>query len=227
MGLNPDNLQHDHQANRQIASALNYFHHHSHDKLLRFKHHLHDYHKALDKLHIPHSLFTPGAIKKLGLFSAAQNLFLLGLGMPLHAAGLLFNYLPYRFAYRTADKKVKQAHFHASVNFVIGMFSWIGYYLLQLLIIGILSKSILVALAFAFIIPATGMYSLKFYSFMKKTNAQWNLFSLIQNNEHVVEILLKNREGLIQEIEEAKEIYCRKKEVESKPTQFSNTIESA
>ncbi len=227
LGLNLDNLHHDNQANRQIASTLNYFHHHHHGKVLSFKQHLHDYHKALDKLHIPHRLFTPDTIKKLGLFSSSKNLFLLGLGMPLHAVGLLFNYLPYRFAYNTADKKVKQAHFHASVNFVIGMFSWIGYYLFQLLVIGLISKSSLVTLAFAFIVPATGMYSLKFYSFMRKTNAQWNLLSLVQNNEHHLELLLKNRQVLISEIEEAKKIYCSKKETELKGAQLSKTMGSA
>ena len=220
------NLKDDHSANRQIAATLNHFHHRHHAQLQHLKVNLHDYHTTLNKLGISVRLFNPKSIDGINMVSAAKDLFLTGLGMPLHLTGIAFNYLPYRFAYRTADKKVKQAHFHASVNFVIGMFSWIGYYLFQLLIIGIISKSWLVLLAFTFAIPATGLYSLNFYSFMKKTKARWNLLSFIQNNEALSKILLLNREELVSEVERMKEIYRREKEAKSKEHQFSNTIDS-
>ncbi len=221
------NLKDEHHANRHTASVINYFHHQHHAELQHLKVNLHDYHTTLTKLAIPVRLFNPKSIEAINMASAAKDLFLTGLGMPLHLVGIMFNYLPYRFAYRTADKKVKQAHFHASVNFVIGMFSWIGYYLLQLLMVGIISRSWLITLAFAFIIPATGLYSLQFYSFMKKTKARWNLLSLLQNNEALSKILLMNREELVSEIERMNETYRREKETtKSREHQFSNTIDS-
>jgi len=195
--LDTDNLQQDYQANCQIATAINYFHNADHDSLKQFKHQLRDYHEALDKLKLSHGLFVKEKIEALSFFSSAGDLFLVGLGMPMHLIGIALNYLPYRYAYNTADKKVKQVHFHASVNFVIGMFGWIGYYLFQLLLVALFSKSGLITLAFALLIPATGWYSLQFYSFMKKVFARWNLFTFTQNNGELTAKLLFLRQQLI------------------------------
>ncbi len=199
-------LQDDYKINRQIADSINRLHNNNHERLKEFKHRLRDYHEALDKLQIPHRLFIRKNVEQLNFAAAAQNIFAVGLGMPLHLLSIAFNYLPYRFAYNTADTKVKQVHFHASVNFVIGMFGWIGYYLFQLLIIALFIKSNPITLAFALFIPASGLYSLRFYSFMKKTYACWNLFSLAQNNKEMIEVLLLHRQQLVREWEEIMEL---------------------
>ncbi len=209
MSLNPQSLQDDYRTNQHIAGAINFFHTYDHDSLKNFKHQLRSYHEVLDKLQIPYRLFTKENAESLSFFAAGRDIFLVGLGMPMHLVGIAFNYLPYRFAYNTADTKVKQVHFHASVNFTIGMFGWIAYYLFQLLIIALYSKNALVTLLFAAIIPLTGWYSLRFYSFMRKVMARWNLFSLLQDNEDVAAKLLLHRQELLDEAERGKEIYCK------------------
>ena len=202
-------LEVDYEANCQIADAINQFQNQNPVGVENFKQNIRQYHLMLDKLNVPHRLFTKEIVDALNFVSTSKNLFLVGLGMPIHLLGIALNYLPYRFAYSTADKNVKQVHFHASVNFVIGMFGWISYYLFQLVAAALLSKSALVTFFFALLIPATGWYSLNFYSLMKKTYAQWNLFSLNQNNPDIIEKLLLHRQELLNELEHAKNIYCK------------------
>jgi hypothetical protein len=132
---------------------------------------------------------------------------LLGLGWPLHIVGLLLNYLPYRFAYQTANKKVKQRHFHASVNFAIGMFGWLFYYLFQLLVAGIVSKSLLVTLGFAVLIPLSGWFSLRFYSFVKRARANSNIISLLHNNKEKAQHLLAERDEIIDTLQSIMETF--------------------
>lgn len=194
-------LPDDYRANCLIAESINRLQNENPAWLENLKQNLRQYHQVLDKLRVPYRLFTQQQIDALNFFSTSKDLFLVGIGMPLHALGFAFNYLPYRLAYRTADKKVKQVHFHASVNFVIGMFGWIGYYLVQLLVVWLLFKSGLFTLVFALLIPAAGLFSLRFYSFMKKTYARWNLFELVQNNAELAQQLLAHRKEMMEELE--------------------------
>ena len=200
-GLDENNLQHDYQVNCAIANAINYWQNENPTDLENFKQNIRQYHLMLDKLNVPSRLFSKQNIDALNFISTSKDLFLVGVGMPLHIMGIALNYLPYRFAYNTADKKVKQVHFHASVNFVIGLFGWIGYYIFQLLLIALFLQNWMITIFFSLLIPATGLYSLHFYSFLKKTFVQWNLFSLAQNSSEVVEQMLVHREELVAEFQ--------------------------
>jgi hypothetical protein len=164
-----------------------------------------NYHYQLKQLGIPLKQFSREAVNSISLWNVTGEGVLLGFGWPLHIVGLLFNYLPYRFAYQTADKKVKQRHFHASVNFALGMFGWLFYYLFQLIIVALLSKSIFVTLMFAAIIPLSGWFSLHFYSFLKKAKGRSQVISLLYHNREKARQLLCEREEVIAYLQEVME----------------------
>lgn len=194
--------------NTKIAEALVATEHQSPEELHLFSEQLSSYHQVLKKLKIPSQLFTQQNAQQLSLFSGAKDLFLAGLGLPLHLIGLAFNYLPYRLAHRFADTKVKQDQFHASVNFGIGMFGWLIYYFLQLIIIYLLFQSGWLVLSIAVLIPFTGWYCLHYYSFYQKATGRWRVLSLLQNNETTAARLLLHRQELLNEIKTACKQYC-------------------
>ncbi len=210
-GLNAYNLLHDYEVNKEIAQAVNYSGNHHNPNQDTFKQKIHQYVNTLSQLGITEQVFAKEHTQSPSMFTVIMERFLLGFGLPLHLAGIAFNYLPYRLAYNTADTKVKQVHFHASVNFVVGMFGWIFYYLFQLLLIRLYFDVKIVALM-AVLIPASGYYSLQYYSRMKKAMARWRYFSLWQNNEDGVRKLAQRRTEIIQEAERL--ISARKEEKE-------------
>lgn len=202
LGFHPHSLQHDHDAEVLLAKAVNHLHRHHHHQLSELKHRMGNYHHALKQAGIPLQHFSREKVNSISLLNVTGEGILLGLGWPLHIVGVLLNYLPYRFAYQTADKKVKQRHFHASVNFAIGMFGWLLYYLFQLLVVGLVLKSLLVTLGFAVLIPFAGWFSLRFYSFLKKARANSKIVSLLHHNKAKAQHLLVEREKLIASLEE-------------------------
>jgi 1-acyl-sn-glycerol-3-phosphate acyltransferase len=202
LGFHPRSILHDHDADVLLAKAVNYARHHHHQQLSGLKHRMANYSHQLQQLGIPLQHFSREKVNSISLLNVTGEGVLQAFGWPLHIVGLLLNYWPYRFAYTTANKKVKQRHFHASVNFAIGMFGWLFYYLFQLLAIGIVSRSLSVTLGFALLIPFSGWFSLRFYSFLKKARANSKIISLLHHNKAKAQQLLAEREELIAGLEE-------------------------
>jgi 1-acyl-sn-glycerol-3-phosphate acyltransferase len=207
LGFPLHTLRHDHDAEVLLAKAVNHLHHHHPRQLSELKHRMGNYHHELKQAGIALQHFSREKVNSISLLNVTGEGILLGLGWPLHIVGLLLNYLPYRFAYQTANKKVKQRHFHASVNFAIGMFGWLFYYLFQLLVAGIVSKSLLVTLGFAVLIPLSGWFSLRFYSFVKRARANSNIISLLHNNKEKAQHLLAERDEIIDTLQSIMETF--------------------
>lgn len=202
LGFHPRSIIYDHDADVLLAKAVNHAHHNHHEQLSSLKHRMGNYHHELKQAGIPLQHFSREKVNSISLLNVTGEGALQALGWPLHLVGLLLNYWPYRFAYTTANKKVKQRHFHASVNFAIGMFAWLFCYLFQLLAIGIITRSLLVTLGFAVLIPFSGWFSLRFYSFLKKARANSKIISLLHHNKAKAQHLLAERDELITGLEE-------------------------
>ena len=214
--LNPDKLPQDFKANCEMANAINYYSAEKPELIEKLKHKIRDYMQGLQLLNLSVNLLNKpiqnsGEIAEPNVLHLSLKAILLVIGMPFHLLGLLFNYAPYRLAYRTADKMVKQPHFHASVNFVIGMFGWIFYYLFQLGLIALIEKNNLVTLISAIAIPALGLYSLEFYSFLRKATAYYRFFQVSRTNKPAIEQLIVQRNEILQLLQEAQRDYCAEK----------------
>ncbi len=188
-------LKAEHESNVRVAEQLNALQKNDSAKFQLLKESSLQHGEILKTLQIPVKKFTKKNIEKATMISLLVQFILLQLGLLLHIVGLVLNYLPYRFAYKTADK-VKQIHFHASVNFAIGMFGWLFYYLLQLIVLSIISKNILITAFGALFIPASGMFCIHYYSFFKKVLVRYEIFKLKYGNSALFEKLLEQRQML-------------------------------
>lgn len=187
-------LKAEHESNVHVANGLNELQNNS-AKFQLLKEVSLQHCEILKIVQIPVKGFTKKNMEKANMPSLLFQFILLQLGLLLHLAGLVFNYMPYRLAYKTADK-VKQIHFHASVNFAIGMFGWLFYYLVQLILIGFISKSIFITTVFALLIPLSGMFSIHYYSFFKKTFVRYQIFKFKYSNTALWKKMLEQREAL-------------------------------
>lgn len=188
-------LKVEHESNAHVAEQLNALQKADSAKFEILKESSLQHSQILKMREITVKGFTKKNIETATMLSLLLQFILLQLGLLLHVAGLVFNYLPYRLAYKTADK-VKQIHFHASVNFALGMFGWLFYYLVQLIVIGLICKSSFVTVVFAFLIPASGMFSIHYYSFFKKVLVRYEIFKLKYSNQELWGKLNEQREAL-------------------------------
>ncbi len=188
-------LKAEHESNVRVAMQLNALQKNDSAKFEMLKESSLQHSEILKMLEIPVKGFTKKNIEKATMLSLLLQFILLQLGLLFHLLGLVFNYPPYRLAYTTAGK-VKQIHFHASVNFATGMFGWLLYYLLQLILVGLVSKSILITAVFALFIPVTGMFSVYYYSFFKKVLVRYQIFKFKYSNEALWNKLIEQREAL-------------------------------
>lgn len=208
MGLDPHSLEDDFKVSRDIAEAVNYFQINEPQLVETAKEKMSTYLKMLNEFGLTDHLFTPGGLQSISGARLAADIVLSVIGMPVFVAGLIMNYLPYKLGHTMANKLAKEVEFHASINMTISWFSWIAYYLLQLLAVALLFRNWTYVGAYALLAPLTGMYVLRFYPVLQMAAARRKIFSLKKNNKTQFEKLIGMRKELIEFLDNAKRRYC-------------------
>jgi len=135
--------------------------------------------------------------EKISGFRLLASGFWLLLCFPFHLFGLINNYLPYKIGYATANRIVKQVEFHASVNMYVSAMLYLIFYLIQILSIALIFRNWWILGAYIILLPLSGLFSLVYYTFLKKTLGQWRFFSL-ENKKR--EEIIKLRKEIINEL---------------------------
>jgi 1-acyl-sn-glycerol-3-phosphate acyltransferase len=102
-------------------------------------------------------------------------MFLLILGFPLYALGWVLNIFPYKRAQRIAVKKCKDIEFFASVHFGAWALMAILLFIFELLIVGLIFKSIAALLLYTAIKTVSGAFAIWYHSFRQKTRSYLRL----------------------------------------------------
>lgn len=219
-GIKKNDLEKDFELNREIIQAINQTEqrnisdiHNLKEAVMTYAHHLKNENKLRDHLLRSNSL---GQLHWLRTFF---DLLILLIGLPVFLLALVMNYPPYKLAYTTANKVAKNVEFNASINVVVGMFGWLIYYGLQLLIVALVFSNWNVLGVYALLVPLTGFQALYYYPLLKKAIGRFRLFSIKRNNLKLFEQLINERKrvvGLIGEIVGAESL------IKNQPTSSSS-----
>jgi hypothetical protein len=101
---------------------------------------------------------------------------------PLAIYGLINNVLPFYLPVRLT-KKIKDPQFVSSFKFVLSIITFPVFYLIQTLLVGIISGSGLMALVYLISLPLTGYYSLYWSFWVKKLSAALKYRRLIAKKD--------------------------------------------
>lgn len=93
---------------------------------------------------------------------------LLLMGLPIFTLGVITNYLPFFIARKIANKRVKEIEFYASVLNTISMLLWIVFFLIQIILCGIITSSSIATIGYATIVIVTATCILPYYSLYEK-----------------------------------------------------------
>lgn len=208
LGLDPLDLEDDFRVSCDIANAVNYFQVNQPELVEEVRIEMNAYTDILRNLDISDQSLTVKGLQSISGLRVGVDALIFIISMPLFVAGLIMNYPPYKLGHVAADKLAKEVEFHASVNMVVGWFSWIAYYAVQLIIVGLLLRSWLLLGVFALSVPLTGLYVLWLFPLLKEAEGRRKLFSLMKRNKVQYENILRKRAEVIGFFERAKTVYC-------------------
>ncbi len=120
--------------------------------------------------------------------------------LPVHLYGMLLNYLPYGLPIYLA-RKIKDRHFISSIRFVLGMLFFFIWYLLLIIASFFFFNNIILNLVFIISLPLTGIFSFYYYIHLLKLRGKFRCLRLKISNRRAYEELVKQRKGIIIQIE--------------------------
>ncbi len=193
-GLNYRNLEHDYIVTKQITEKVNAAEAGNKAVLDEFKEKASGYFEALKKNKLRDWLIDPNQKKNLNNVTLFLRFLILLIGLPLYAAGLIGNYLPYKLTEKLAKKILKgKVEFYSSLIIGFGIFIFLFNYILWFTVIYIFSPNVLWPVLICFMLSMCGWFSIPYYFFKTKT---FGMRRAIRNKEMVAGFIQRRKELL-------------------------------
>ena len=193
--LNYNNLEDQQQYWEFIVTKLNSITANQPEEIVKIRTLVDDYSKQLMQLKLRDHLIYKASNNKsiLNIF----NFILLIVGFPIYIVGKIFNFIPYYYGKRIADKTCKDIEFHAAVNFGAGTLIWVITFLVELLLIVFIFKSLCFILAYMVVKVAFGRIGLSYSPFKKKMLGTLRLRKIKTANQSLYDNLIKQRNAIV------------------------------
>lgn len=133
--------------------------------------------------------------------SVIGSIFFLIVFLPVHIAGVIINYIPFKIPEKFVEKKVKDPHFHASIKALSGSILFFHFYLIIGVVVAIIFGWYWLPLTFI-IAPLLGYFSLKYWVHFLKTRGRIRYNKMRKTPNANFEKALVHRQQIIQTIRE-------------------------
>jgi 1-acyl-sn-glycerol-3-phosphate acyltransferase len=134
----------------------------------------------------------------------APNLFYLAIEtvisivlLPIQIYGMVLNYIPFKIPLMVASK-IKDRHFKSSIQFGVGLFSFLIYYLIIIPVFCHFTDLNLLKLIFGISLPLSGIFAFYNYRCLKQLIAKFHIFKLKQTKAGQFNSLQKERTQIIE-----------------------------
>lgn len=190
---------------RAIIKGLAHFLEKQPLRVEHFRKKMRSYNEQLQELDLQH-LPTVEENNVLLRQSLARTL-LLALTMPLYLYGLINNYLAYIIPSKVADALTEEQEFRAPIMLSVGIFSFPVLYTLQVILFWHLLPDTAYLMLYLISLPLSGFFTLRYWNTLLRVREHWLLLRLFLSNSPVAENLKRQRQELIEELEEARREY--------------------
>ncbi|KAA5548735.1 lysophospholipid acyltransferase family protein [Adhaeribacter rhizoryzae] len=194
---------------KAIAESIRYFNQHEPERVRNISKKIHQYALSLKKLGLQ-DIFLNNTLENTGLRrkSVPAMLFLL-LGLPVFCWGLLTNYIPYYIPDKMATVITREEEFRAPIMMTTGIFTFPIYYALLIWAFYSWHNNIGACLLFAVSLPISGLLSLHYSYRLRLTRSYLKFVALFYRRSSLVNNIRRQRQEIIQKLEEAKAIYLQ------------------
>lgn len=192
---------------RAIVKSLAHYSEKFPQRVQRFREKMRSYTWQLQELDLQH-LPTVEENNVLLQQSLTRTL-LLTLTMPLYLYGLINNYIAYIIPSKVADGLTEEKEFRAPIMLSVGIFSFPVLYALQAALLWHFWPDTRLLLVYLISLPTSGFFALRFWNILMRVREDWLLLRLFLSKSPVAESLKRQRQDLINELEQARQEYLQ------------------
>lgn len=156
------------------------------------------YFSALSQYGLREKLFQQ---KTRGFFQLMGAFLLSLLAMPLHLAGMLFNYIPYKLPV-ILSRKVADKQFLSSLRYGYGLVFFLIWYITTFIVLLASGLSLSITLLALVLLVFSGLGAFHHYLYLLSLRGKFRLWKLKHQNKSAYEQMLKQREEIFESIPE-------------------------
>ncbi len=222
MGLEQTNKSDEFSVTRGMADAIDWFTQHEPVRANRLQRRMRSYLAKLEGLELRNDLLSTKAGKRTFLLRAG-HLLLVIFGAPFHFYGVLNNILPYRVP-RLVVKRLKPTiEFRSTYILVSGLVAFLGFYLLQSLLVWFLTANPWWTLLYVASLLPSGKFSLYYLSLLHNYRQHMRLLTLFTRRKNLLFEVIEERVQLIQALNDARQLYMEMREAREEDSPDSRT----
>ena len=193
---------------QQLADAVTYYMEKSPDDVNALIQDVKNYRLKLDRLQLRDSQLQ-NDIKKSNVSRRSWKIMLWSIaGFPFWVAGVLTNYIPYKFAGYFGRKVGYEETKTSSALMIGGGFGFLLFYSLETFLV-YLYFTPFIAFSFLLMLPVIGFVSLAYVKKLRHRWRMWNFALTILTNKHTVKRLQLERRSIIKRLDQFKEDYLK------------------
>jgi hypothetical protein len=193
---------------KNIAASVNYFITNDAERVESIRTRISDYFAHLNNLGLKDIDIAPDKENKSFLGNSLLSLFIIILGAPFYLYGLINNILPFEIPGFTARKISKTIEFRGALSMVGGMFTFLIFYTLQIILCWKFTHIQWLTLAYSISLPLSGLFAYWYFHTVKKIRTKWMLMMLFYKKSVIISNLITEREQIIAEFDKARKDYA-------------------
>ncbi|MFO7658613.1 MAG: 1-acyl-sn-glycerol-3-phosphate acyltransferase [Bacteroidales bacterium] len=188
-----DNLHTRFEADKKMIEILDLQLHDDPAQIKKVDKLVSDYTEKLRLLNIRDWIVEKGKFSRLAEYLKAM---ILALSLPLFFIGLINNLLPYKLP-TLAVKNIKDAQFHSSVKYVVGMLVFPLYYIIMSVLAAIFIPGALFSWLYIIMLPLSGIFAYNYYIWWKKLCARFRFIKYSRQHRDSSDFLPKLRKEIV------------------------------
>lgn len=202
-GLPADDAHEDLQLTRRMAEALYHFQDREPDRVDVIHKQIDSYFGALERLRLNDKVLNQGNRRQSMVGSNMVDLFFLILGAPLFLFGFIGNILPFFLIDRFVRSQVKQYEFRGAIAMAGGMVLYLFWYVGIGLLFWHYAFSNWKALVLTASLLPAGIWAYYYFIRARRLGKRWFYIALFYKRAELIADLIKQREGIVAELDKA------------------------
>jgi 1-acyl-sn-glycerol-3-phosphate acyltransferase len=195
---------------QNIIKAVSYFSENDPAFVESMQSRIKSYLESLDELKIDDEDISRNRSNRSFLGTNIRALFFLILGFPVYVYGLVNNFLPFEIPGLLAGKISKSKDFRGAIGMVLGMFTFLIFYTLQIWLVNHFFHNTLLTVLYALSLPLSGFFTYYYWHTFDKIRAKWLLISLFFRRSTAIASRIAERESIIEEFNKRRAEFLEK-----------------
>jgi 1-acyl-sn-glycerol-3-phosphate acyltransferase len=209
LGLSEDDKSKEFLITKNIVETVNYYKIVQPKRVEQMKIRLAIYFENLKKLGLNDGDILNNQKNESFIFSNLKALFTIIIGFPFYLYGLINNFLPFEIPGFLASKITKSIEFRGAIGMVGGMFTFLIFHSIQIILVWKLTHIQWLTIAYAISLPISGLFTYWYYHTVLEIKNKWVLMMVFYKKSVFISNLITERENLISEIDKAKNEYAQ------------------